>query len=63
MKAVISTAKKAAQAKLPVLLIGETGTGKDLIAESIHNELSPSNDLFYTLFCHSSDPILIERLE
>lgn len=62
MKAVISTAKKAARAKLPVLLIGESGTGKDLIAESIHNELSPSNGLFYTLFCHSSDPILIARL-
>lgn len=62
MKAVISTAKKAARAKLPVLLIGESGTGKDLIAESIHNELSPSNGLFYTLFCHSSDPVLIARL-
>ncbi|WP_420826576.1 sigma 54-interacting transcriptional regulator [Sporosarcina limicola] len=62
MKAVISTAKKAARAKLPVLLIGETGTGKDLIAESIHNEFSPSNGLFYTLFCHSSDPLLIDRL-
>ena len=62
MKVVIATAKKAARAKLPVLLIGETGTGKDLIAESIHNEFSPSNTLFYTLFCHSSDPLLIVRL-
>lgn len=62
MKVVITTAKKAARAKLPVLLIGETGTGKDLIAESIHNELPPSNTLFYTLFCHSSDPIPIARL-
>ncbi|WP_342514839.1 sigma 54-interacting transcriptional regulator [Sporosarcina sp. FSL K6-1522] len=63
MKAVISTAKKAAHAKLPVLLIGESGTGKDLIAESIHSELSPANHLFYTLFCHSSDPTLIDRLQ
>lgn len=62
MKTVISTAKKAVRAKLPVLLIGESGTGKDLIAESIHSELSPSNGLFYTLFCHSSDPTLIARL-
>lgn len=62
MKAVISTAKKAASAKLPVLLIGETGTGKDLIAESIHHEWSPSDDRFYTLHCHSSDPILLEKL-
>lgn len=63
MKVVIATAKKAAKAKLPVLLIGETGTGKDLIAESIHNELSPSSTVLYTLFCHSSDPILIGRLD
>lgn len=62
MQSVVSTAKKAARAKLPVLLIGETGTGKDLIAESIHNELSPPEALFYTLFCHSSDSQLIERL-
>lgn len=62
MKAVISTAKKASKAKLPVLLIGETGTGKDLIAESIHNALSPANRLFYTLHCHSLDPLLIGRL-
>ncbi|MBO1911507.1 sigma 54-interacting transcriptional regulator, partial [Microvirga sp. 3-52] len=62
MKTVISTAKKAAKAKLSVLLIGETGTGKELIAESIHNALSPSLQYFYTLHCQSSDPFLIDRL-
>ncbi len=62
MKAVISTAKKAARAKLPILLIGESGTGKDLIAESIHHELSPSNERYYTFYCHRSDPVMIERL-
>src|SRR5690625_4378359 len=51
MQTVISTAKKAAKAKLPVLLIGEAGTGKDLIAQSIHSELSPANDYFYTIHC------------
>ena len=62
MKTVIATAKKASSAKLPILLIGETGTGKDLIAESIHNELLPTNGLFYTLSCHSSDPMIVQRL-
>jgi len=62
MKTVISTAKKAVKAKLPVLLIGETGTGKDLIAQSIHNASSPTNRFYYTLHCHSSDSLLIERL-
>lgn len=62
MKTVISTAKKAAKAKLPVLLIGEAGTGKDLIAQCIHSELLPVNDYFYTLHCHSSDLLTISRL-
>lgn len=62
MKAVVSTAVKAAHAKLPVLLIGESGTGKDLIAESIHNELPPENGAFYTLSCHRSDNLFIDRL-
>ncbi len=62
MKAVISTAQKAAKARLPVLLIGETGTGKDLIAESIHNALSPASGSFYTLHCHSATPIIVSRL-
>lgn len=63
MKTVISTARKASSAKLPVLLIGESGTGKDLIAESIHNEASPANGPFYTLYCHRSDAALIDRLD
>ncbi|WP_432360174.1 sigma 54-interacting transcriptional regulator [Sporosarcina sp. UB5] len=62
MKTVVSTARKASNAKLPVLLIGESGTGKDLIAESIHNELSPANGRFFTLHCHQSDAALINRL-
>ena len=62
MKTVISTAKKAAKARLPVLLIGETGNGKDLIAQSIHNELDPSNKYFYTLHCHSANPLVISNL-
>lgn len=63
MKTVIATAKKAAQANVPILLIGESGTGKDLIAESIHHELLPTKGMFYSLFCHSSDPDLMNRLE
>ena len=62
MKTVISTAKKAAKTRLPVLLIGETGNGKDLIAQSIHNALTPSNNNFYTLHCHSTDSLIIKQL-
>lgn len=62
MQVVITTAKKTTRAKLPVLLIGETGTGKDLLAQSIHNELSPSNNQFYTIHCQRTNDKLIERL-
>ncbi|WP_262177564.1 sigma 54-interacting transcriptional regulator [Saccharococcus sp. Marseille-Q5394] len=63
MKTVVSTARKASGTKLPVLLIGESGTGKDLLAESIHYEASPANGRFLTLHCHQSDAELINRLD
>lgn len=62
MKRVIATAEKAAMMKLPVLLIGEAGTGKELIAESIHRA-SSSDGLFYTLYCHGTDGELIDRMQ
>lgn len=61
MQMVKENAKKAAHARIPVLLIGESGTGKDMIAESIHHELQPKNDEFITLF--SRRPNQIERLK
>jgi len=62
MKQVISTAQKAATARLTVLLVGEAGTGKDLVAEGIHYELSPPLAHFYTLYCHNSDPTILNKL-
>ncbi len=62
MKTVISTAKKAAKARLPVLLIGETGNGKDLIAQSIHSALVPANSEFYALHGHRTDTLTINKL-
>ncbi|MEK9199209.1 PAS domain S-box protein [Lysinibacillus halotolerans] len=63
MKTVIENAKKASHARIPVLLIGENGTGKDLIAESIHYELSPPNDEFITLFSRRTEQSVFEKLE
>ena len=57
MKTVLSTAKKASLAHLSVLLIGETGTGKSLIARSIHDESASSHKPFFTFRCHGSDSI------
>jgi transcriptional regulator with PAS, ATPase and Fis domain len=37
MKAVIEQAKKAARSDAAVLIVGESGTGKNLLAQAIHN--------------------------
>lgn len=63
MQTVIENAKKASNARVPVLLIGESGTGKDLIAESIHYELKPSNDEFVTLFSRRTNQSILDKLE
>lgn len=58
MQQVIANAKKAAHARIPVLLIGDSGTGKDLIAEGIHHALHPENDEFITLFSRRNESIV-----
>lgn len=63
MKNVINNAKKAAKARIPVLLIGESGTGKHLVAESIHNELNPINDEFVTLFSRRNPQATLDKLQ
>ncbi|QCR34521.1 sigma 54-interacting transcriptional regulator [Lysinibacillus sp. SGAir0095] len=62
MRSIIDNAKKVSHARVPVLLIGESGTGKDLIAESIHNELKPANDKFITIFSRRTNQSIIEKI-
>lgn len=62
MKNVLSHAQKAAEARLPVLLVGETGTGKDLIAERIHISLEPKNHSFFTLLCQVVDERWLDQI-
>ncbi|MBK3494766.1 sigma 54-interacting transcriptional regulator [Viridibacillus sp. YIM B01967] len=63
MKNVISTAKVAATSRIPVMLIGESGTGKDMIAEGIHHTLSIPNEQFITLICRRDEETVIAQLE
>ena len=63
MQQVIQQAKVAAIGRIPVMLVGESGTGKDMIAEGIHHELSEANERFITLICRRNEEALIAQLE
>lgn len=63
MQDILERSIKAAHVRMPVLLVGEAGTGKELIAEGIHNQLSPVNKQFISLYCHSSDSFLIKKFQ
>ncbi|RLQ96485.1 sigma-54 interaction domain-containing protein [Falsibacillus albus] len=58
----IETSKRAAGVASPVLLIGETGTGKELFAQSIHQESSRSRHPFLGLNCAGMTKDLLEQV-
>ncbi|WP_409366661.1 sigma 54-interacting transcriptional regulator [Lysinibacillus sp. 38-6] len=62
MQQVIANAKKAAAVKLPILLIGESGTGKDLVAEGIHHAASSDPEAFVTLFSRRSAKSVLDKV-
>ena len=63
MKQVIQQAKIAALGRIPVMLVGESGTGKDMIAEGIHHELVEKNERFITLICRRNEETLLAQIE
>ncbi|WP_102406445.1 sigma-54-dependent transcriptional regulator [Parabacteroides bouchesdurhonensis] len=56
----ISLARKVAQTNVPVLLTGETGTGKEVFAQSIHQGSSRSGKAFVAINCSSFSRDLLE---
>lgn len=58
----VNTAKEAAESKSPVLLIGETGTGKELFAQSIHNHSSRNDKTYMAINCAAIPENLLEGL-
>ncbi|RMG20991.1 MAG: sigma-54 factor interaction domain-containing protein [Methanobacteriota archaeon] len=52
--------KQAAQSPLPVLIMGEAGTGKELVAKAIHQESLRSNKPFMAIDCGAIPDTLIE---
>jgi two-component system NtrC family response regulator len=53
---------QAAASDAPVIITGETGTGKELFARAIHNNSSRSGGAFVTVDCTSLPPALIESV-
>lgn len=51
MKAQLEKARRSAKKNAPILLTGETGSGKDIIAQGIHNESERFTKAFITLNC------------
>lgn len=60
MKALVHTARQVAAAELPVLLLGETGTGKEVLASAIHAWSRRVDGPFVKLNCSAIPENLVE---
>jgi arginine utilization regulatory protein len=58
----ISMARKAANTLSPILIFGETGTGKELFAQSIHNASERCNHPFVAINCAAIPETLLEGI-
>lgn len=59
-KRVMDTARKAAKSNSTVILLGETGTGKELFAHAIHNDSSRREMPFIKVNCAAIPETLLE---
>jgi transcriptional regulator of acetoin/glycerol metabolism len=57
----IRAAKRVASRDVPILLVGETGTGKELFARALHAASEDADQPFVTVNCASIPETLIER--
>jgi DNA-binding NtrC family response regulator len=60
MRELFVTADRVAQTDIPVLLIGESGSGKDLLAQEIHARSSRARERFVALNCAALPETLVE---
>jgi two-component system response regulator HydG len=60
MRAVCNLVVRVADASTPVLLLGETGTGKGLLAHALHAKSSRSSRAFVTVNCAAVPEQLLE---
>ena len=57
---VVNTGRKAAAADIPVLITGETGTGKEVFAQAIHGESARAGKPFIAVNCGAIPSQLVE---
>ncbi|MGH1398211.1 MAG: sigma-54-dependent transcriptional regulator [Alphaproteobacteria bacterium] len=57
---VVNLGRKAAAADIPVLITGETGTGKEVFAQAIHGESARSGKPFIAVNCGAIPSQLVE---
>ncbi len=62
LKDVIAQARKVAASDIPVHLCGETGVGKEVLAQAIHNESKRRSAAFVTVNCGAIPANLIESI-
>ena len=62
LKKVINYAKQAAKTDSSILIVGETGTGKELFAQSIHNESERKENAFIAQNCAALPENLLEGI-
>jgi transcriptional regulator with GAF, ATPase, and Fis domain len=60
MRAVLERAAMVADAPTTVLLLGETGTGKEILAEAIHRRSSRGRRMLVKVNCAALPPTLVE---
>ena len=60
MRAVVHAAEQVAQTLMPVLITGDTGTGKEVLATAIHAWSPRVNEPFVTLNCAAIPENLVE---
>lgn len=60
MQEAVRLARKVASTDVPVLLTGETGTGKEVFAQSIHRESDRAGKAFVAVNCSSFSRDLLE---
>lgn len=60
MKKVMSLIDKVADSNSTVLIIGDSGTGKEVVAKALHYNSSRSNQMFIPINCGAIPPDLLE---